>query len=285
MPGHARILSGRRDPGGLGDLAVRRPFIGRQRVRRRWVARRIGVLLRWLGSGLGALLLLSAPLALIHWLHTTSWFTITRVEIRGLDWLTEAEVREAAGIGADQNLVALDGEGVVQRLERLPRVKRARLIRELPNRVVLVIEEREPFALAVSGGRLYWLDEEGHVLGPEPRAVAPGLPLITGHAGQQLLDGPPAAADRARTAVAVLRTVLRSRSSLEQRVSEIDVGRADEGPLLYTVDGIEVKLGTEAWEERLGRLEAVLAQLDAQPGPVESIDLRFRDQVVFKPKR
>jgi cell division septal protein FtsQ len=56
--------------------------------------------------------------------------------------------------------------------------------------------------------------------------------------------------------------------------------------VLYTVDGIEVRLGTEQWEERLARLEGVLGQLDAQgdgrTGPVTSVDLRFRDQVVLQ---
>jgi cell division septal protein FtsQ len=53
-----------------------------------------------------------------------------------------------------------------------------------------------------------------------------------------------------------------------------------EGPVLYTVDGVEVRLGTEQWEERLARLEGVLAQVAT--GDVQGVDLRFRDQVVLK---
>jgi cell division septal protein FtsQ len=55
-----------------------------------------------------------------------------------------------------------------------------------------------------------------------------------------------------------------------------------EGPVLYTVDGIEVRLGSEEWDERLARLEGVLAQVAAQGEPVRTIDLRFRDQVVLQ---
>jgi cell division septal protein FtsQ len=58
-----------------------------------------------------------------------------------------------------------------------------------------------------------------------------------------------------------------------------------EGPVLYTLDGIEVRLGSEQWEERLARLEGVLAQLAAhegQRGAVTAVDLRFRDQVVLR---
>jgi cell division septal protein FtsQ len=52
--------------------------------------------------------------------------------------------------------------------------------------------------------------------------------------------------------------------------------------VLYTVDGIEVRLGTEHWDERLSRLEGVLAQLAGQGSAVTAVDLRFRDQVVLQ---
>ena len=41
-----------------------------------------------------------------------------------------------------------------------------------------------------------------------------------------------------------------------------------------------MRLGSEDWEERLARLEGVLAQVATQD--VRTVDLRFRDQVVFK---
>jgi len=53
-----------------------------------------------------------------------------------------------------------------------------------------------------------------------------------------------------------------------------------EGPVLYTVDGVEVRLGSEDWDERLARLEGVLPQIATQD--VRAVDLRFRDQVVFQ---
>ncbi|MBI5628157.1 MAG: cell division protein FtsQ [Candidatus Rokubacteria bacterium] len=53
--------------------------------------------------------------------------------------------------------------------------------------------------------------------------------------------------------------------------------------MLYTVDGIEVRIGTEEWEARIGRLLGVLAQVAASGQAVSAIDLRFRDQVVLRP--
>jgi hypothetical protein len=43
-----------------------------------------------------------------------------------------------------------------------------------------------------------------------------------------------------------------------------------------------VRLGVDEWAGRLARLEGVLEQIAATGQAVNSIDLRFRDQVVLK---
>jgi cell division septal protein FtsQ len=81
--------------------------------------------------------------------------------------------------------------------------------------------------------------------------------------------------------VALIRTLMRAQSSLLREISEVDVSRP-EGPVLYMLDGVEVRLGREDWDDRLGRLGGVLAQLRASGQRATSIDLRFRDQVVLR---
>lgn len=285
MRGHSGLLSPRQRPEILDDLAERTAFVAGQRVRRRGRAGRgSSPLARWLAAGMALVVLASGGLVLTRWLLTSPRFAVRHVEIQGLAWLRDDEVRAAAGIEPGQNLFTVDEVAVARRLEQLPRVKRARVVRGLPDRVVLVIEERSPFALAVRAGRLYWVDEAGHLLGPEPRAVAPGLPVITGLTAEGE-SRPAAEGAQVQSATALLRMLLRTGGGLAARLSEIRVGPADAGPVLYTDDGIEVRLDRDWTEEELGRLDGVLAQLRAEPEPVESVDLRFRDQVVLKLKR
>jgi cell division septal protein FtsQ len=52
--------------------------------------------------------------------------------------------------------------------------------------------------------------------------------------------------------------------------------------VLYTAGGVEVRLGAEDWDERLARLEGVLAQTAPPEGGIRGVDLRFRDQVVLQ---
>jgi cell division septal protein FtsQ len=111
--------------------------------------------------------------------------------------------------------------------------------------------------------------------------VTPPAPIISGLSEAELLDIKNAPSDRARDAVRLIRALLRSGSALATEISEIDVSQPD-GPVLYTVGGVEVKLGTDEWDERLARLEGVLAQAANRPGGIRMVDLRFRDQVVLQ---
>ena len=225
----------------------------------------------------GATALAGGGLA-IHFALTSPRFVVAVVEVRGAGRISPGAIIDASGIAPDANIFRVDTQEVARRIEAIPEIRRADVIRSWPNRVTVIVEERRPFTL-VHAGRLHWIDEEGIPLGMERRAVAPQAPVISGLTPEELAEMREKPSPRARMAISLIRTLLRKGSPLTAQISEIDVSRPD-GPLLYTVDGVEVRLGTENWESRLGRLEGVLGQLAAAPEPV-SIDLRFRDQVVL----
>jgi cell division septal protein FtsQ len=89
--------------------------------------------------------------------------------------------------------------------------------------------------------------------------------------------------DRLHAGLTLLRAVQRAGGRVVRRISEIDLDGPG-GPVLYTVDGIHVWVGTEAWDERLARLDGVLGEIEEQGEAVESVDLRFRDLVVWRPR-
>ena len=247
------------------------------RVRRRRPTRRI----RWLRV-LGTVAATAAAAAAIvasgYWVLTTERFAVVAVEVRGASRVPPQRILEASGIVHGQNLWRIDPERVRARLEEMPEIRRADVVRELPNRVAIVVEERRPFTL-VHAARLHWLDEDGRVLGDETRAVNTEVPVISGLSEEELVTMRTSPGPRARAAIALIRALLRTGSALASEISEIDMSRP-EGPVLYTVDGVEVRLGSEEWDERLARLEGVLAQVAIQD--VHGVDLRFRDQVVLR---
>jgi cell division protein FtsQ len=264
----------------LGDLGSSASSVTGQRVgrvRRRRPARRVRWL-RVLATGAAALATAAGLAGAGYWTLTTQRFAVVAVEVRGASRVPPQRILEASGIVHGQNLWRIDPERVRGRLEEMPEIRRADVIRELPNRVAILVEERRPFTL-VHAAKLHWLDEDGRVLGDETRAVNTEVPVISGLSEEELVTMRTSPGPRARAAIALIRALLRTGSVLASEISEIDMSRA-EGPVLYTVDGVEVRLGTEEWDERLARLEGVLAQVASQD--VNGVDLRFRDQVVLR---
>ena len=274
------LISPRNRASALADMGERSAFVAGQRVgkpRRPRPARRAR-LRRLLVGVLLTVVLGAAGGVGVRWLLTTQRFAVTTVEVRGVSRVPPDQILAAAAIQRGINIFKLDTIGVIGRVEALPEVRRADVVRELPDRVVISVEERRPFTL-VHGGRLHWMDEEGRLLGASPEAVAPPMPVISGLSADELTSMRTAPGPKARAAIGVIRALLRSGNGLTAEISEIDMSRR-EGPVLYTVDGVEVRLGTEDWDERLARLEGVLGQIATQD--VRTVDLRFRDQVVFQ---
>jgi cell division protein FtsQ len=260
------------------DISERPALIVSQRVRRaaaRRARRRIAATL----TGLAAAGALGAGALAAHFVLTAARFAVTAVDVRGASRVAPRAIAEAAAIAPGTNLLRLRTDEVERRVEALPAIRHAEVIRSWPNRVTIVVEERRPFTL-VHAGRLHWVDEEGVPVGVEREAVAPRAPVISGLTPDELAVMRERPSPRAQEAIALIRVLLRSGSSLVDQISEIDVSRPDD-PVLYTVDGVEVRLGADNWDGRLARLEGVLGQLAAAPEPVTSIDLRFRDQVVL----
>jgi cell division septal protein FtsQ len=299
MSGRTGVLSPRGTArGGLADLAEATVAMADQRLGRRSRRRRMIRLVRRGGAsfcvGLLVVALGGALASGGRWLLTAPRFAVERVEVAGQSQLSVDQVVAASGLSPGQNLFRLDARRAVAGVEALPMVRRAVLVRDFPNRVTLLVEERQPFVLVHArglhrpaggfywpAGGFYWVDEQGAPLGPETRAVALDVPLVSAAGGDDVAGSGWTSPERVAVGVALIRTLMRAQSPLLREISEVDVSRP-EGPVLYMLDGVEVRLGREDWDGRLERLGGVLAQLRVSGQEAMSIDLRFRDQVVLR---
>jgi cell division protein FtsQ len=100
---------------------------------------------------------------------------VDRIDLRGATNTSAAEVAEAAGLTGKPQLADLDPELAVARIERLPWVQEATVIRHWPGTVEVDLVERVPAATvpAAAGG---WavVDRTGRVLAAAPEP-GPGL--------------------------------------------------------------------------------------------------------------
>ena len=96
-------------------------------------------------------------------------FGVKRITVEGQQHTTDAELTRALGAGPGSFMLAFDTDAAKERLEQVPWVKHAQVMRLLPSTLQVVIEERVPFAVWQSRGQTYVVDAEGAVIAPAVR--------------------------------------------------------------------------------------------------------------------
>lgn len=145
-------------------IAIRR-LEGRRRLRR----------LTWV---LGGLAVLVDGTALAH----TGFVDVDRFEIAGAMATSEAAIRGASGIDEGDALLTLDEGAAEQRIEALPWVDEADVVKQWPGTVRVTVTERVPAAVVQLseqvGAPLALVDATGRVL--DIGAQLPGVIMVTG---------------------------------------------------------------------------------------------------------
>jgi cell division protein FtsQ len=196
-------------------------------------------------------------------------FRLASVHVEGASPMATADIVAAAEVFKDQPLLGLDLEAVRQRVQSVGWVKEARVVRLMPDTLVIAVVERRQMAVWQRGGRSVVIDEKGQVIPEADAARFSRLPLVVG-------EGAAAAAP------AILPT-LAQRPQLMQRIDalvRVDDRRWD----LRLKDGALIQLPATGEEEALMHLE----QLDQRSRILElgfaRIDLRNPDVVAVRPR-
>ena len=199
----------------------------------------------------------------------TVGFKLKAVRVQGASSLATADILKAAKVYKDQPLLGLDLELVRRDVQAVGWVKEARVVRLLPDTLVLQVVERRQLAVWQHGGVSQVIDELGR---PSPEADARAfsrLPLIVGAGGN-------------KNAAAILAAVS-SRSRLSQRVEalvRVDGRRWD----LRLKDGSLIQLPATGEEEALLQLEQIDLKSRLLELGFERIDLRDPTVVSVRPK-
>lgn len=118
-------------------------------------------------------------------LTRVSGFGVERVTISGLYRLNERDVLRAAGIGVTSALPLVDVETVRANLMRLPIVKEASVRKMYPDQMLIVIEERDPYALWQLNGEISAIAADGRVMEGLHESGLTSLPLVAGAGAAQ----------------------------------------------------------------------------------------------------
>jgi cell division protein FtsQ len=207
-----------------------------------------------------------SPLA--RWMATLG-FRLERVEVQGAPDMAKAGILRAASLTRDTPILALDLEALRHQVEATGWVKDAKIVRLLPDTLVIAVSPRTPAAVWQHLGVSKVVDLDGQLIGGADPARFPELPLVVGEGA-------------AEEAKAIL-PLLRQRPALMPKVDAlvlVDGRRWD----LRLKDGSLIQLPAIGADSALIQLDQLDQKQRILSLGFERVDLRDPDMVVVRPR-
>lgn len=191
------------------------------------------------------------------YLLSTHYFEIKEISIRGLKELTEQDILTQASLTPRQNLLSVNIEALEKRISSNPWVKNIYVGRELPDRLILEVKERNPVAMVKQSSELYLMDNEGFIFKKLGKNDEVDLPILTGIDGKEQ--------DKSKLLLSTLNLLKNmsasNRYSYLGAISEVNVDDIF-GISLLTDNGLYLKLGKDNYEKKLNQLSTVMADME-----------------------
>jgi cell division protein FtsQ len=217
-------------------------------------------------------------LALAIFIFTnTAYFRVQDVLVEGAKKATPFEVMSLSGISSGMHMFEFNAAKVESAVESHPWVRRARVRREFPGKVIIQVTERSPAATLPYYNGFLVIDDDAHVVDFLASGDIP-WPVITGFTPVESVVG-----DHLSSSLisAGLRCVVALTPAIREKLSEVAVDRNDEITLIL-MGGMRVLFGqADAQAPRKFKLlESVLEDIVKNKMDVEYVDLRYGNPFV-----
>jgi cell division protein FtsQ len=214
------------------------------------------------------------------YLVNDSYFSVREIKVKAGEKVGGSEIVTMAGLSHGMNTWKIDPRAIERKVAGNPWVKRVLVRREFPRRVVIEVQERVAKGIAVLG-KLYYVDPEGFVFKEVGEGEKTNFPLLTG-----LQQGP--LASQSHLARQRIQEALRLSDLMESSsfvISEIRF-LPEGGVVLYPLTpAVALRMGWGDWDEKMRRLERILALWKGKETRLAALDLSFRDQVVARMRK
>jgi cell division protein FtsQ len=215
------------------------------------------------------------------------------VEITGVKNASRAHVMEVAGADIGRNVFFVPLDERKKQLELIPWVQEATVMRLLPNRIAVTIQERTPVAFAQIGSRISLIDANGVVMGlPANRQTKFSFPVIRGITDTEPLSSRAAAMKIYNRLVSELSPADGDEESSKgtnyvKQLSEVDLSDPENVKVTANDSGgtMVVHLGAQDFLPRYKLYVSHIAEWRQQFQNVQSVDLRYEGQVIVNPDK
>ena len=207
---------------------------------------------------------------LLHAAQQSPYFQISSVRVENTQRVSREDVMHALDLGQGSNYFQFDGLAARARLLKHDWVADASVVKHLPNRLTVRIQERKPAAV-VALGELFLVDDEGKVFAyAKDLENIPGL-LVTGLDKTLLRDDPERFKRTVRIALVLGRMYEASDASSFRKLDSVHFGASGRWELM--LGATHVILGRDRFEDRLAYLTDVLRTLGERKVDAEYIML------------
>src|SRR3954462_5266410 len=223
-----------------------------------------------------------------HFFFENPDYQLSQIDIQTDGTLQRDQILKATEIREGENIFRVNLAQVRDRLQQLPQVDEAQVLRKLPGEIDIRITERKPIAWITSEKQIsdpfasdvaFLVDARG-VLMKEKKLLPEyrGLPLITGCGSESLEPGKTVASFEGKAALELLRLSTRSFMQTRFQIREIDVSK---GYCLVVSDKnhTRVTFGFDNLEQQLQRLEQFLVWSDDSKREIETVNLLVQRNV------
>ena len=199
-------------------------------------------------------------------MHKVPGFKVKDFEINGNRELAAEEVAQLIGLSPGQSLLELDVGEARERIKQHRRISEATVRKVYPDRLIVDIVERQPFALWKNGGQLNLIARDGAVIG-RIESDPPALPQVVG----------PGADEAAAELVAEMSKypMIGARVTAYVRVGERRWN-------LILKDGPRVLLPETDWKTTLSQLYSLQAQREVLDRDIVQLDMRLPDRLIVR---
>jgi cell division protein FtsQ len=272
------------------DVDEQSPFLRGQKrvsVRRGSLPKKAATRLTW--GALVALVVVVCGLAVTAVYHygEHSWrFRVESsddIDISGLGDVTRSQIMEVMGEDIGRNIFFIPLDQRQKQLEQIPWVESASVMRFVPNRIKIEIQERTPVAFARIGSKIQLIDARGTLMElPVGSKKKFSFPVILGmNAGEPQSTRAP----RMKTYNQLISELDSEGAHYSQNLSEVDLSDSDDVKVLANDAGGEVlvHLGSSDFLSRFKIYISHAQEWRQQFTRLDSVDLRYEHQIVVNP--
>ncbi len=205
------------------------------------------------------------------------------IEVSGVHNASRAHVMDVVGADIGRNIFFVPLDERKNQLERIPWVESATVMRLLPNRLAIQIQEREPVAFVQIGSKTSLIDAKGVVMGmPASKQNKYSFPVIQGISETEPLSSRAAAM---KIYNRLVRELDSDGAHYSQNLSEVDLSDPENVKVTANdpAGAVLIHLGNSDFLARYKLYVAHVGEWRQQFQDLQSVDLRYEGQIIVNP--